>query len=287
MGQTLSSDSPVKNINQKQYEIQNGSKSEHVPTSLVFSYAEAINALDLAESIDGYRTSIQENRYNTKARLFQIYLPVSEKLYTNALAKIKIPITETFFSIPQGNIIWMNSTAELGYPHTRPSSLICMPLSIADDYEIFTKTLYHERIHLSQRKDSEKWIQIMNDAWNMKVWKGNLPESVEKRRRINPDTILAPHFVWKDEYVSFCIFKDLVSPSLSETILCWWHIPSSTIITDSTVIPDWNTFFGENGKSARCEHPYESAAYFLSDPMISCPAKTILQDHVMKYLSKK
>lgn len=234
-------------------------------------------ALAKAEEIDGYRERVSKNRYNSYARKGQIYAPSETQLEDTV---IELPQSPRW--VPHGHIIWMNPSADKGLPHTRPPNLICMPHGFP--VTLLKKTLFHERIHLSQRENPDAWNLLIKTAWDMHPYDGALPAVLEERRRLNPDILLAPHFLWKGEYIPFAVFKYLANPSLNETVLCWYHVPTKQVLTDASSIPEWNSFFGSVPDG---EHPYEIAAYLMSDTTLSCPAKTVLLQYAESILGVK
>ena len=212
-------------------------------------------ALRNAEYIDQYRRKIEESSVNTIARRNQEYMPV---VYSVSRA---IPSNTTW---PNGEVIWMDSSADGGLPHTRPPHYICLPINIPDS--ILSNTLIHERIHLSQRAHPKEWQTLFKIAWNMTPWYGKLPGRIEHLRRINPDLINVPLYAWKQEWVVVCVFTSSMPKSLSETSLLWWHIPTSTVHRSPP--PGWVEFFGSNTHN---EHPYEISAYLLADSGTDAP----------------
>jgi hypothetical protein len=221
-------------------------------------------ALESAERIDGYRKRVQTNRYNAIARANQIYAPVNKNPDRH------IPETGPW---ENGIVVWMNNSADGGLPHTRPPNYVCIPSSFPE--AALKKTLLHERIHLSQRKYPKEWIKLIMAAWGMNVWSGVIPIHLENRRRINPDLLLAPHFLWKNTYLPLCIFADLANASLTNTRIVWFNIQTRTVISK---LNDWSVFFGKDIKDD--EHPWEIAAYILSDMSIVCPASKLLNKEI-------
>jgi len=219
------------------------------PARPPISGKEALSALRMAEHIDNYRKKIDESSVNLSARRNQEYMPV--------VYSVPRPI-ESNTTWPNGQVLWMDASADGGLPHTRPPHYICLPINIPDS--VLSKTLLHERIHLSQRKYPEKWQALFKIAWNMTPWYGTIPGRLRHLQRINPDLINIPLYAWKNEWVVFSVFTSSTPKTLSEVKRVWWHIPSSTIHNDPP--PGWVTFFGDNPHG---EHPYEIAAYLLAE----------------------
>ena len=108
----------------------------------------ASTALEQAESIDGYRAACNASVLNAAAREKQAYAP--HFLKRTELVKLndamrKIPILSTM------DVIILHASADNGFPHTRPNSLICMPSSsIGDETALITSK-------------NTKWPSIQND----------------------------------------------------------------------------------------------------------------------------
>jgi hypothetical protein len=229
---------------------------------------EADICLRIAERIDGYRTQIASSRANTLARVNQEYWGETERVLTAVE-----PAKEEDGPWWSGQVLWMRPTADGGLPHTRPPGYICLPSSLQG--KALTKTLLHERVHLHQRRYSEKWNAFIAEKWNMQVWsEGDLPEKVEIARRLNPDLLPFPFFAWKGRWVSLAVYKDMTNPSLTGASTVWYDTEQKIM---TSVPPDgWKEFFGGVVSD---EHPWEIAAYLITDPNGS-PASKSLQDFV-------
>lgn len=220
-----------------------------------------------AEKIDGYRTQIAKSPVNMKAR--------SGQNYRAAQYAVALPIENADSKQPwwSGQVLWMESTADGGLPHTRPPGYICLPKNIPP--ASLKTTLLHERVHLHQRRYPDKWVQFVGEKWNMKPWNGTLPKEIEQSRRLNPDLLAIPFFIWKNKWVPLCIFNDPGKPSLSNASTVWYNVDLKT--TTQLAPEDWSTFFG---KVPDDEHPWEISAYYIADPKLKAPAKDLLMAFV-------
>ena len=223
--------------------------------------------LDAAERIDGYQSKINASQMNTKARIGQSYKAIPQSQF------LAIPIENAKEPWWSGQVLWMNRTADNGFPHTRPPYYICLPSNIS--LTALSSTLLHERVHLHQRRYPEKWSAFFKDKWDMKVWSGTLPSNLEAKRRLNPDLLPIPFYIWKDKWVSLCVFKDTGIPSLGNSSTVWFDTTQKVV---STQAPDgWYDFFG---KVTNDEHPWEISAYYIADDKLKSPAK----DELMKLI---
>ena len=227
---------------------------------------EADNCLFIAEFIDGYRKKVGKSELNSKARYMQNY--------SAANYFVKTPITESK-SGPwwSGQVLWLKSTADGGLPHTRPPGYICLPENISEAN--LPVTLLHERVHLHQRRYPDIWTVFFKKNWNMKIWDGILPPTIDNKRRLNPDLLPIPFFIWKDTWVPLCLYKDSGSPSLLNASTVWYNSSQKVL---STTAPDgWYEFFGRVPDD---EHPWEIAAYYIADPGLKSTAKDLLMKFV-------
>ena len=210
-----------------------------------------LQALFRAEQMDQYRKRVDESPLNRAARLGQDYVPVPF-----SIDRI-VPLADVSEPWPSGMVIWMDPTADGGLPHTRPPDIIC----ISKDFPQadLANTLLHERVHVSQRLHPKAWLGLFEDTWQFKPWSGALPADIETRRRINPDLLMVPLFIWKDTWVPLALFKSTVKPKLTETDLVWWDAKSRTLLRSPP--PGWLDFFGNIPAG---EHPYELIAYLVA-----------------------
>ena len=237
------------------------------PQRIPLSGHSAMQALYRAEVIDSYRQLVQISAPNRLARGTVKYLP---NLY---------PVHKVLnhsASWPHGQVVWMDPDSDKGLPHTRPPNLICIPTNISESS--LTSTILHEQVHISQRIYPSQWSKILETAWSMTPWTGDLPEDILLRRRINPDLVLGPTFQWKGDWVPVAIFKSLTSPILNDVDIVWWQISTRSIHRQAP--PGWEDYFGpvDNGH----EHPYELSAYMIEKDNSTTTAykelKTYLKD---------
>lgn len=228
---------------------------------------EALQALWRADQLDEYRRRVMASTTNMLARVGQTYMPVPHSTTRT------VPGADPDQPWPNGQVIWMDSSADGGLPHTRAPNYICLSVSHPD--AALAKTLLHERIHVSQRLHPKEWEALLKDVWDMKPWVGAIPADIEKRRRINPDLCPAPDFVWKDEYVVLGLFQSEKSPKLAEIDLVWWSIKTRTLLRDPP--PGWLDFFGDIKAG---EHPYEIAAYLIEGEKKGVKAYDVLKEKV-------
>lgn len=164
-----------------------------------------------------------------------------------------------------------------GLPHTRAPNTIWLPYdwSISPNYK---ETLIHELIHIHQRKNPDFWKDLYGRKWDMLPFNGRLPEAVEIRRRFNPDTIQAPLYIWRDEWIPVAVFLRPDAPHLREIRLLFVH---KTGGWQAVPPAEWTSFFG-TAEASTCEHPHEMAAYMLTKDTTSL-AKKVAIDFIQNH----
>lgn len=229
-----------------------------------------LQALQQAERADQYLTLISQSSINRLARAATNYLPFPHSL------KRGIPPADPMEPWPNGQVIWMQPSADDGLPHTRAPNYICIPVTMRDP-KILASTLLHERVHVSQRLHPEAWRAILAEAWNMTPWSGLLPADIQSRRRLNPDLLSVPLFAWKGEWIPLGLFKSASQPKLAEIDTVWWNDKTRTLHREPP--PGWSAFFGSaNGQ----EHPFEMAAYMVQANLSNNPAYNALKPRLRK-----
>lgn len=194
-----------------------------------------------AEKKDHYLKLVNNSDINIKARIGCLY-----NLSKSSRVKPKVKGL---------NIIWMNSSADSGLPHTRYPNIICLPDNISNKY--LYDIILHESVHVSQRLYPKKWNEIFK-LWNMKPFYGTIPTELNNIIRINPDTVQEPFYIWKDKWVVMGIFKSIINPDMRNIKTIWWNYINGKILY--TTPKKWLDFFG----NISGEHPYEISAYYIA-----------------------
>jgi len=229
---------------------------------------DALLALAKAESIDQYRRAVELSSPNRMARDTLKYAPT--------VHTVSKKISAASSPWPNGQIVWLQPECDNGLPHTRPPNLICLSTKIADSS--LESILLHERVHVSQRLHAPSWAKIFRDYWSMTQWDGSVPGDILLRKRLNPDTILVPYFIWKKEWVPLGIFKSLTMPDIHDIDIVWWNTTSRTLHRQPP--PDWEDFFGKIHSGH--EHPYELSAYLIQNGDDSIKAYKAIKEEIDK-----
>lgn len=238
------------------------------PASFKFTFIEdkryAEHLLLEAEDADLYLETCRNDPVNAHARRRQAYTAnmVSSKdsVYYQGVLDGIVPLLpkRLQMDLREVSIISLMPSADGGMPHTRPSSLICFPHI---EQVKSRSTMIHELWHVHQRIYRDTWSRVFHElGWT--EWKGLLPAFLEKNRRINPDTIDCPLWVYQNTWVPVSVFRDIALPNMTEVDIWFYHIKEEYHLKQIPV--DMRAYFPNLPQSAY-EHPREIAAYLLAD----------------------
>ena len=222
---------------------------------------DALDALRIAEQLDGYQRAIANSPVNRQARRKGLYKP--------ALYSVNRIVPAVSKDWPSGQVVWMTTDADGGLPHTRAPNYVC--ISEGHPEKSIAKTLLHERIHIHQRKHTDAWVRFCKQHWAMDLWYGKLPDEISMRLRINPDTMYVAHMIWKKTWVPLALFRSSTPDSLTDVKFVWWNDVQKVLHENAPA--GWKEFFGMTDHG---EHPFEIGAYLLAEDGIQCPAKDAL-----------
>ena len=85
---------------------------------------QALAALQRAENLDGYLARVSSSALNVKARKKFFYVPSVHTVETS------IPPADLKEPWPNGQVVWMEQSADGGLPHTRLPYFILLPKNI-------------------------------------------------------------------------------------------------------------------------------------------------------------
>ena len=232
---------------------------------VIFDKMEAENRLNQAEKQDSYMEECLDQTLNTIARKKTSYHPnrMSIHDYQSAIAYLesaKELLPKRLRSdLSAVHILQLMPTADDGMPHTRPGDIICYP----DLSQLFSlTTLKHELWHIHQRKYQDLWLKVFA-ALGWKPWSGSLPAKLEEYRRYNPDTIDAPHWVFRDTWVPVPVFRDITHPRVSDIDIWFYHVTENYHTKN---VPTELSMYFPHLPAVAYEHPREITAYILAEP---------------------
>jgi hypothetical protein len=113
-----------------------------------------------------------------------------------------------------------------------------------------------------QRKYNDLWKEVFKGIGWVE-WMGELPESLEKYRRYNPDTIDSPLWIFRGKWVPVPIFQDITHPKIGEVTM-WFYNPHGEYHVTST--PSELALLYRGLPLSAYENPREITAYMLSEP---------------------
>lgn len=218
-----------------------------------------MSVLDKAESLDGYREACNESEPNKKARQGQRYELAS---ISKTAEKFLIEAVESLPLLKGSEIVILNSSADNGFPHTRPPNYICLPASMCSEgpaSQTFKTTLIHEAVHIHQRRFKGLWENSVKRAGWTPVSKGTIPDEFLERQRLNPDTLGVPFYAFNGHHIPLALFSQ--SPTLQGAHVKWFDTRTGTLYNDAP--KEFVKKYGPNIHQP--EHPYEIYAELFSE----------------------
>lgn len=235
----------------------------------------ASQLLDIAEGYDSYCRTCRESPLNALARKNCVYKASGldaehAKRLTTLVANIDL--------LRDTDTIVLSSSADNGYPHTRPRALICMPahfITSSSDSEL-KETLCHEAMHVHQRKYPELWKTMCTAQGWKPLEKGSIPVRFREKCRINPDTFFDIQFwSWDTYHVPLPMFKRDINITLGDVSIQWLDLRTGSLFHSPP-----ESFVAKYGEPSQPEHPYEIYAVIFTKEGISTH-----QELTMKLLS--
>jgi hypothetical protein len=217
-----------------------------------------MSVLDKAESLDGYRQACNESEPNRRARQGHIYELAS---ISKTAETFLIEAVQSLPLLKGSEMVIINSTADNGFPHTRPPNYICLPASMCQESPAsisFKTTLIHEAIHIHQRKYKGVWESSLRRAGWTPVSSGTIPDEFLERLRLNPDTIGLPFYAFNKYHIPLPLFSPV--PTLQGTQVKWFDTRTGALYNDAP--KEFIKKYGANINQP--EHPYEIYAELFS-----------------------
>lgn len=230
----------------------------------VLGQEEATDILSRAELIDNYRGSCAACRANSAARAGQDYSarPPSADTVPFLSAIESFPAWLRDYLPPILYIAFLANSADGGMPHTRPQNIVCLPQFFTIDGGAGRQTFMHECIHIHQRTYPEIWTRLYAEILHMEPYRGSLPDTIEARRRYNPDTSAEPLYMWRRTWVTVPTFSRPEQPQLGAVKILYYNVKSGA--WQAFMPPAMAAELGELS-IAQAEHPAELTAYLLSE----------------------
>lgn len=216
----------------------------------------AIQLLEEAEQLDGYRRAIAASAPNAYARRHHSYTPF---FVEEDAARFLQKEVDAIPLLADTDIIVMNPTADEGYPHTRAANLVAIPSKIITESSPakLAETLRHEAMHIDQRRRPYVWAAACMERGWWPVPPAQIPPAARTRCRINPDTMHPqPFWAWEGYHVPLPLFSSEHPSSLGDIVIKWLDTRSQTLYKDPP-----SSFLSTYGSApSQPEHPYELLA---------------------------
>lgn len=216
--------------------------------------------LQEAEVEDHYREACASSPANAAARQGDRYEPAAVR---PTVANRMDRLSKSIPLLSGAAIGILHSSADSGFPHTRPGGLVCMPAVFCENRsegELRT-TLIHESLHLHQRKSKEVWDSFCRaEGWSS-VPDTEIPETLQANCRINPDTMMSPFWAWQQHYVPLPLLVPKPQARLSDTVVKWFDLRNGVAYQDPP--PSFLVKYGS--QQSQPEHPYEIYAVLFAD----------------------
>lgn len=174
-----------------------------------------------------------------------------------------------------GIIEIVDEKCQEGLPHTSNSNTIRMTQARYDGPNLDT-LLTHERVHLDQKRNPEKWRNFYKQVWDYDILKEappSVPSIYKNCVRPNPDTSDSPWAVWKNRYVFFPNYGE--QGTLRSARVYVWDL----VLQQQVGVPEqWKSHFCERDQCPhQIEHPHELSAEYIASNIRSDAAKQVLQ----------
>lgn len=210
-----------------------------------------MNYLKNAELNDSFIQCCNESYLNKLARKYNAYITDYNSYYK---------VIENFISskpiFSSVKVIQLDRSAENGYPHTRPG-IICIPSDAR--FPSLERTLYHEYIHIHQRRNFELWKRFLAKHGWSPIDTFAIPERWRERVRINPDTIYSQFWCFQNRYVPLPIYININNPRMDEIKVMFFDLETGVLEHEMPKSMD------HYKKYRQIEHPFELYAVELED----------------------
>ena len=168
----------------------------------------------------------------------------------------------------------VDDACQEGLPHTTTSDIIRMPISKWNG-PMRDKTIKHELVHISQKRNPRAWANFYAQAWKYQILDrppAGLPQSWIHKLRPNPDTADAPWSLWRGKYLIFPAFT--ADNTLKGAEVHVWNTEKGAF---DSLPEEWKRMFcASNNCPYQFEHPHELAAeLYTSDS--NTPAANMLK----------
>lgn len=229
--------------------------------------SDARRILDMAETMDKYCTKCRASPINAAARKGYHYAP----FYVSAADAQRLRSLIFKIELLNGtDTVILHSSADSGFPHTRPKAVICIPDSFVTSStdEQLSEMLRHESMHIHQRKYPDLWkTKCLGEGWSP-VKTEDIPKRFRDQCRINPDTCYdTPFWAWDYNHAPLPMFRDTENVRLADVRIEWLDLRTGALFHEPP-----KSFTEKYGSPSQPEHPYEIYAVNFANEGISSHA---------------
>jgi hypothetical protein len=223
---------------------------------------QTVSPKDASETLKGWeREDFYYSRMKTSSSAIlnikargNPYLQTPEASPSTQQVKFDLPLEGPI------QVVYLDSRSDAGLPHTRGKKGVAMPVFLL--WHPSEKTMRHELVHLSQKQFKPRWYNWYSQHWDFRPAEEkefmSIPLKWRARRRINPDTLGTPYFIWKDRYIPLSVFISEEKPDLRFCKRGFWDVKMLQWTWEEP--PDWVKTFGSGFND---EHPNEIAAHWI------------------------
>lgn len=235
-----------------------------IDIEIVFDCNKGNSILSFAENTDLFLNTCKSDSLNYISRLNQKYRSISINQYELYILRHYLynfikSLSDTFFKFELDKIyiIKLSDEVENGFPHTRALNVICYSNI---NHIINNGCLFHELIHIHQKNYPEYWNSILNNLKWKQYSDKQIPDNLNRLRRINPDTIHCPYWIFNNTWIPIPIYKNYNNPKINQVKIIFYN--QHTHMTTENIPDEMHV---QNIPYMAYEHPYEMIAYIMTN----------------------
>ncbi len=169
---------------------------------------------------------------------------------------------------PDAMVEIVGESCEDGLPHTSDANTIRITKTLWGAPDRRQSVLRHERVHLMQRRQPNKWRDFYQSAWQYTLSAKeppHMPAEVLDAVRGNPDTEGERWATWKGRYTWVPLYSNTEAPTLGAATVRVWDSVTKGWAAEAPAA--WrHAFCLESGECPyQSEHPHEIAAEMWTD----------------------
>lgn len=189
------------------------------------------------------------------------FTPYETNLLTEYITRIRkidaVQATRYFKTIPW-NIVNIDGTIELGYPHTHANIIVLTSEFLTQGASAVQETLIHEQLHVFQRlfpKQTHAYVTNVLECTDVTELVANdkIFQEVYTMSRNNPD--IDRVYAWRNRWIPMQIYTSLKPNDISESSVKMYDMENKRVVPYET---SYDKFLPDFVRQT--EHPYEIMA---------------------------